>query len=397
MSSNVIGTILLKVQTGQIQKLTPLELKLYNEYQKSELETSIFNHSSLKGQGQSGEAEDVLGTKSANGTGDGSQTSAAGKQEETAKPPVEPKTTKYVVQVGDKISDLVKKSLSAQGKTNPTPEDYNAAKEKFLKDNEANIKKAKNGTQYLNAGAEVVLDGEIDVSKNKTKADVEAEYRAKYPPANKSGAPAAGAAGTSTKPESETPPAAKKKDDKGTKISTQYEQDGTLVEIIDNKDGTATIVKYPVAGEIRVNKNDGKAVPGGQEASKGLVIKKVQYKNYDKTTQTGTLYIQDVQDGKNIVWKNKQVNGKVIEKCKYELDSEGGYSKSTTFSSLNSAGKYNKAVTRGKNSEFIKSFDFVYTEEGSIKKTVEKDANGTITYRDGNSKVITKAQYDAIK
>jgi len=88
-----------------------------------------------------------------------------------------PKTTQYVAQVGDKIEDVVKKSLVAQGKE-VNDSNIKAATEKFLKDNHALIRHNSRGT-FINAGSTVTVDGKVDLGP-KTAEEVKNEYKNKY-------------------------------------------------------------------------------------------------------------------------------------------------------------------------------------------------------------------------
>ena len=67
----------------------------------------------------------------------------------------------YVVQSGDSFTEVIKKSLQAQGVENPTKEQIAQEKEKFKKYNPDAVKTAKNGVEYLIAGDEVKLHGEV--------------------------------------------------------------------------------------------------------------------------------------------------------------------------------------------------------------------------------------------
>lgn len=77
-------------------------------------------------------------------------------------------STDYVVQNGESIPDLVKKSLGAQGITNPTKEQIAEATKEFEAANKGKIHTAPNGTKYLMVGETVKLKGDVDTSKNKS-------------------------------------------------------------------------------------------------------------------------------------------------------------------------------------------------------------------------------------
>ncbi len=92
------------------------------------------------------------------------------------------KSTEYVVQPDQSIEDLVKISLKAQGKENPTQEELKAEKEKFITDNSAKIQTNKrNGKQYLFVGETVTLNGEVkDSVEFDTKEKAEAEWTRRH-------------------------------------------------------------------------------------------------------------------------------------------------------------------------------------------------------------------------
>lgn len=127
------------------------------------------------------------------------------------------KKTKYVVQLGDTIEGLVRKSLKAQGIENPDENKLKEAVEQFKEENSSIIKSNKRGT-YLLAGKEAILRGEVDVSGNKTAEQVKDEFRRRYPskkeseaqPGKTEAAPASAERKPSTpKAENSAPPAAK--------------------------------------------------------------------------------------------------------------------------------------------------------------------------------------------
>lgn len=83
----------------------------------------------------------------------------------------------YVVQNGDTPISLVKKGLEAQGITNPTPEEIKEAMKEFLTQNKGKVHKNASGQFYLIGGQTVQVKGDVDTSKNKTKEQVEADYK----------------------------------------------------------------------------------------------------------------------------------------------------------------------------------------------------------------------------
>ncbi len=89
----------------------------------------------------------------------------------------------YTVQENESFKDLIKRSLAAQGIENPTDEQMKEAIAKFKKDNPGAVHRTKKGVEYLYAGAEVKIAGnledkgnseEIEANALKRKADAEA-------------------------------------------------------------------------------------------------------------------------------------------------------------------------------------------------------------------------------
>ena len=86
---------------------------------------------------------------------------------------------KYVVQMDESLTNVLKKSLAAQGITDPTPEQLKEAKEQFKQDNPNAIKTNKKGYEFLLVGAEVKLRGEVAYEKDSKGAI--ADWCEKYP------------------------------------------------------------------------------------------------------------------------------------------------------------------------------------------------------------------------
>lgn len=93
------------------------------------------------------------------------------------KPQTNKPKTNYVVQLGESIDDLVKKSLVAQDKE-INEANFKECKEKFIKANSVIIRtNTEKNEQYLIAGKIAVLEGKIDTSKNKSQAEVNASWK----------------------------------------------------------------------------------------------------------------------------------------------------------------------------------------------------------------------------
>ncbi len=97
---------------------------------------------------------------------------ARAKAEAEAREKAKPQHT-YVVQSGDSFTEVIKKSLQAQGVENPTKEQIAQEKEKFKKYNPDAVKTAKNGVEYLLAGDEVKLHGKVDYAKSSEEAQAQ--------------------------------------------------------------------------------------------------------------------------------------------------------------------------------------------------------------------------------
>ena len=89
-----------------------------------------------------------------------------------------PELYTYTVQEGESLTDVIKKSLKAQGIENPTKEQIEEAKEKFKENNPNAVKKNSRGYEYLLVGAKVKLEGEVG-DKNNAAEQIK-KYAEKY-------------------------------------------------------------------------------------------------------------------------------------------------------------------------------------------------------------------------
>ena len=90
----------------------------------------------------------------------------------------EPKEAKqelhnYTVQMNETFTNIIRKSLAAQGNTNPTKAEIEAAKEEFKKNNPKAVKTTRDGYEYLLVGAKVKLVGDVE-NKNNSKEQIAA-------------------------------------------------------------------------------------------------------------------------------------------------------------------------------------------------------------------------------
>lgn len=100
------------------------------------------------------------------------------KEEKTQPDPV--KTTNYVVQLNETIESMAKKTLTAQGKDVSDEKELTIAKQKIIADNKKLLKTNQKGRKFFLAGETVILQGEIDITGNKTSAEVKQEYKEKF-------------------------------------------------------------------------------------------------------------------------------------------------------------------------------------------------------------------------
>ncbi len=91
-------------------------------------------------------------------------------QQEAADEEAKNKTYGYVVQSGDKFTEVMTKVLQAQGIENPTEEQIAEAKEQFKKDNPNAIRTTSSGYEFLMVGEQVKLRGEVEYAKNSQEA-----------------------------------------------------------------------------------------------------------------------------------------------------------------------------------------------------------------------------------
>ncbi|MDR1327450.1 MAG: hypothetical protein LBJ74_03490 [Heliobacteriaceae bacterium] len=91
-------------------------------------------------------------------------------EEKPKEKPVEEKPAElhsYTVQNGESFTNIIKKSLQAQGIENPTAEQIKEAKEEFKKNNPDAVKTSKkSGVEYLLVGAKVNLTGKLEDKNN---------------------------------------------------------------------------------------------------------------------------------------------------------------------------------------------------------------------------------------
>ena len=78
----------------------------------------------------------------------------------------EPQLHSYTVQEGERYTDLIIRSLKAQGVTDPTEQQIKEAKDNFEINNPGAVKRTAKGYEYLLVGAKVQLEGELQDKDN---------------------------------------------------------------------------------------------------------------------------------------------------------------------------------------------------------------------------------------
>lgn len=101
-------------------------------------------------------------------------------KKEIIESPTPAKTTNYVVQLGETIEGMAKKSLAAEGKDTSDEKELAIAKQKIIADNKKLIKTSQKGRKFFLAGETIILQGEIDITGNKTAKEVKQEYKEKF-------------------------------------------------------------------------------------------------------------------------------------------------------------------------------------------------------------------------
>lgn len=314
-----------------------------------------------------------------------------------------PELHNYTVQMNETFTNIIKKSLAAQGIANPTAEEIEAAKEEFRQNNPKAIKKTKNGYEYLLVGAQVKLSGNVE-NKNNSKAQIEA-WAARYgtkkaevaaPKEQKKTAEPANAPenqATNSVETEEIAPVNKRE------AETIKDKDGNITGAIKreyNKDGK-------VVEEKKLDKN-GVPVQKTQNtySKSGLLVSKTITDGLDNVKQTiDYLYYEDGREAQR-TYKDKDGNITNIIEVGYETTKNPDVVKSELIKDKdgNKQGGvvqykdgamdyyyYNKdsnpvqMYSNDKDGKGTKSANFEYYESGLPKRSTYVTKDGTEIYK----------------
>lgn len=311
------------------------------------------------------------------------------------KPEIKPetKTTKYVVQLGESVEDLVKKSLTAQGVKDITVKQFMDGIDKFKETNKGIINKK----GYLIAGKEAILDGEV-AQGEKTAREINDAWAAQHPKAN----PFQGKKADDKKAEhpAGSAPAGSKADDKKANPNPPANT-GTAPaapKAATPKAGApkagdpkAPATQTPVATPKVVSKK----VPEAQLMKKAEVAEFTKKNKINigkngyfiKNDKKGTISrVYTRVDGARQVDTYDAKTGKVSQEDTYYLDK---------VSSTNHYDKDGNLTTHKQRNADGSSITNVHVSKGKQKeafyKSIEIDKNGKETITDAHGKVITPA------
>ena len=308
--------------------------------------------------------------------------------QETQKPETtqkKPELHKYTVQLNETFTNIIKKSLAAQGNTNPTKAEIEAAKKEFKKNNPNAVKRTRAGYEYLLVGAQVKLAGNVE-NKNNAKSQIDA-WSARYGNGTKKAAQKT-ASNAAVKEES-------KQTEKAADIPAPAFEVGVTASgdtlYIENNGSLKTETRYGQDGTI-LGTDENKYTDSGLLASKtvkdkdGNVQQTINYLYYEdgreaqRTYQdkngniTGTVEVSyESKDNPNIVKKEflKDTNGKPTGGVVQYKDG------SLSYHFYNSDGNPINEYTMDKNGKVIKSSTNVYYENGFPQRTTYVTDKGT--------------------
>ena len=301
--------------------------------------------------------------------------------QETQKPETtqkKPELHKYTVQLNETFTNIIKKSLAAQGNTNPTKAEIEAAKKEFKKNNPNAVKRTRAGYEYLLVGAQVKLAGNVE-NKNNAKSQIDA-WSARYGNGTKKAAQKT-ASNAAVKEES-------KQTEKAADIPAPTFEVGVTASgdtlYIENNGSLKTETRYGQDGTI-LGTDENKYTDSGLLASKtvkdkdGNVQQTINYLYYEdgreaqRTYQdkngniTGTVEVSyESKDNPNIVKKEflKDTNGKPTGGVVQYKDG------SLSYHFYNSDGNPINEYTMDKNGKVIKSYIIEYFFPGNFLNTL---------------------------
>lgn len=311
------------------------------------------------------------------------------------KPEIKPetKTTKYVVQLGESVEDLVKKSLTAQGVKDITVKQFMDGIDKFKETNKGIINKK----GYLIAGKEAILDGEV-AQGEKTAREINDAWAAQHTKAN----PFQGKKADDKKAEhpAGSAPAGSKADGKKANPNPPANTGTTPAA----PKATAPKAGAPKAGDPKVPATQtpvatpkvvSKKTPEAQLMKKAEVAEFTKKNKINigkngyfiKNDKNGTIsQVYTRKDGARQVDTYDAKTGKVSQEDIYYLDK---------VSSTNHYDKDGNRTTHKQRNADGSSITNVHVSKGKQKeafyKSIEIDKNGKETITDANGKVITPA------
>ena len=299
------------------------------------------------------------------------------KPQEEQQPEVHP----YIVQSDESFTQVVTKSLQAQGIENPTKEQIEAEKEQFKNDNPDAVKTLSNGYEFLHVGAKVKLRGEVEYDKNSQQAI--AQWAA------------------------DNPDKVWKSEEQKQQEAIQKQKEAERKEI-EELAGDSTIIELEVVGDLPTEEQKARgkrAVEMGLDTSKidGFYRKfgpdgHYEYYEWDNEKQD---FVNVKEKGIISVTEPNQYTSKYILRKSAE---DGGYT-DVIYSPDNKPEKelkydknknYTGSVTYEKKTEdgtttFIET---TYDDQNRVTKKVVKNAEGAIettykyTYEEGNPNPI---------
>ncbi|CDC19042.1 unknown [Clostridium sp. CAG:306] len=295
----------------------------------------------------------------------------APEQKEVEKPKEKPaELYNYVVQADESFTDVIKKSLQAQGKE-LTSENIQAAKEQFKKDNEGAVKTAKNGIEYLLVGAKVKLPGNVESPKDAASAI--AEWSEKH--ADLVWKPKAPA--TEEVSQEEEPPAAS---DEAAESPETVAAEEEKQDVPKDKEGA---IKAMGLRETFASK------------SKGIYVDPKTNQHYKWNPGANEFIALDknvAMVGKDGANYNK--DGKYLHSNSFRLLTDGRdvYTKddgSTETSTYNDDGKCTKRVEKDKDGNLLSIMNYTYSAEG-----IKNGCKRIDYYSDKKMKKVTDFSYD---
>ena len=321
--------------------------------------------------------------------------------------PEQPKLYDYTVQMDESFTQVIKKSLAAQGNTKPTKAEIEAAKEEFKKNNPKAVRKMKNGYEILLVGAKVKLTGNVE-NKNNSKEQIEA-WNKKYV---KSEQPAAEK--PAEKPQeqpAEAPKGVNPEESQGQTpvinpdnvVVTPDTIPNTGIEVaaLANGDTICTETKDNVKTETRYDK-DGNIKNITEEKYAGELLAQKTIKDKDGNVQQVIDYLY-YEDGREAQRTYKDKDGNIIGTAEVSYESEKNpdvvrkellkdgdgnplsgvvqYKDQTIdYYHYNKDGNPTKIYTRDKDGKTIKSATMDYYENGLPQRISYSTKDGTDIY-----------------